>query len=306
MIATVVIAVLAGAIIGLFSGLLGIGGGSIMVPLFRLAFGMSAIGSTATSMFTIIPTSLSGTISHIRGKTCVPKLGVAMGLGGACTSPIGVWLASQSPSWAIMVASAIVIAYSATTMLRKALKAPKTPRKSKRSGVPDATSVLGGQGAKTVAPSATKTGDGVGGQAQETHPVPIDEEWVYPELGTKDLLVGALIGATAGVVSGYVGLGGGFLMIPMMLTLLHMTMKTASGTSLIAIVIIALPATIAQCMLGNVDLLVGIAIACGSIPGAMFGAKLTPLVPERKLRFMFAGFLGLASLLLVVNELVAL
>ena len=116
--------VLVGVFIGILSGLLGIGGGTIMVPVFRLAFGLSPLMSTATSLFTIIPTSISGAVSHIKGKTCVPALGLAMGLGGALTSPVGVWLASLSPAWLVMLAAALIIGYSAVNMLRKAVKAP--------------------------------------------------------------------------------------------------------------------------------------------------------------------------------------
>ena len=121
--------VLVGILIGILSGLLGIGGGTIMVPVFRLAFGLSPLMSTATSLFTIIPTSISGAVSHIKGKTCVPALGLTMGVGGALTSPVGVWLASLSPAWLVMLAAALIIGYSAVNMLRKAVKAP-SKRKS--------------------------------------------------------------------------------------------------------------------------------------------------------------------------------
>ncbi|WP_417340980.1 sulfite exporter TauE/SafE family protein, partial [Gordonibacter urolithinfaciens] len=119
---SLVIPALVGIGIGILSGMLGIGGGTVLVPIFRLAFGMSPIMSTATSLFTIIPTSVSGAVSHIRHKTCVPSLGLAAGLGGACTSPIGVWLATISPAWMVMLAAALIIGYSAVNMLRKAWK----------------------------------------------------------------------------------------------------------------------------------------------------------------------------------------
>ena len=122
---TFIIAAIIGVIIGIFSGLLGIGGGTLMVPIFRLGFGMSAISSTATSLFTIIPTSLAGLITHVKNKTCIPKVGVLCGLGGACTSPLGVYLASISPSWAIMFAAAAIIGYSSYSMFRKAIRMPK-------------------------------------------------------------------------------------------------------------------------------------------------------------------------------------
>ena len=113
---------LVGVLIGIASGLLGIGGGTVMVPIFRLAFGMSATMSTATSLFAIIPTSISGAISHVKGKTCIPALGIAAGLGGACLSPVGVWLAQLSPDWLVMLAAALIIGYSAINMFKKAFK----------------------------------------------------------------------------------------------------------------------------------------------------------------------------------------
>ena len=86
-------AAVVGLVVGVLSGLLGIGGGTMMVPVFRLGFGLEAIQATATSLFTIIPTSLSGCVTHVRNKTCIVPIGVAAGVGGALTSPVGVWLA---------------------------------------------------------------------------------------------------------------------------------------------------------------------------------------------------------------------
>ncbi|MFR5828354.1 MAG: sulfite exporter TauE/SafE family protein [Adlercreutzia equolifaciens] len=111
------------------------------------------------------------------------------------------------------------------------------------------------------------------------------------------------MGLFAGLASGYVGVGGGFIMVPLMMSILHVPMKLTSGTSLIAVMILAVPGTVTQAMLGNVDWIAGAAVACGSIPGAMVGAKLVPKVPERTLRFMFSFFLVVAAVLLVVNQL---
>lgn len=253
-----------------------------MVPVFRLALGLSAVMSTATSLFTIIPTSMAGAIGHWRNKTCAPKFGLAMGVGGALTSPIGVWLAQVSPSWTIMAVAALVIAYSASTMLRKAL----VGRKAAHTGA--------AANANATATASAPTPQG-GTETSDAAPV-------EPIMTSKRFFQAAAIGATAGLVSGYIGVGGGFLMVPMMLSILNMPMKKASGTSLIAIMILALPATIGQCLIGNVDYLVGISVACGSIPGALVGAKLINKVPESTLRFIFAGFLAIAAILLVVKE----
>lgn len=253
------IAAIAGVFIGLLSGLLGVGGGVIMVPVFRLGFGLSAVASTATSLFTVIPTSISGAITHIRGKTCVPKLGIALGVGGGLTSPIGVQLAQLSPGWMVITAAALVIGYSSFTMLRKALAAPK---KREQQGVPP-----------------------------------------QPDLATSDLVKAMAIGAVTGVASGYVGLGGGFIMVPLLSTVMGLPMRLTSGTSLIAVLILAIPASVVQCALGNVDVMIGVAVACGSIPGALIGARLVSRVPDRALRFIFSAFLGVGAVLLVLKEI---
>ena len=100
MIPLFLVSLVVGLVVGVLAGLLGIGGGMLLVPAFKLGYAMDSLMCTATSLFTIIPTSISGAVSHIRNKTCLPKLGVAAGLGGACMSPLGVWLAALSPDWA--------------------------------------------------------------------------------------------------------------------------------------------------------------------------------------------------------------
>lgn len=270
---------LVGVLIGIASGLLGIGGGTVMVPIFRLAFEMSATMSTATSLFAIIPTSISGAISHVKGKTCIPALGIAAGLGGACMSPIGVWLAQLSPDWLVMLAAALIIGYSAINMFKKAFKL--RPAGQPATGVDAA-----------AAASLTSSGD-----AAAAAPTADDSS-----LSRKQLLQGAAIGLVAGLASGYVGVGGGFIMVPLMLSIIGIPMRKASGTSLIAVMILAIPGVIEQGIIGNINYLAGIAIVIGTIPGAVIGARLVTKVPERTLRLLFGCFLIVAAVMLVLNE----
>lgn len=273
---TLVAAAVAGVLVGLLSGLLGIGGGTIMVPLFRLAFGMPAIQATATSLLAIIPTSLSGCVGHFRNRTCVIGVGLAAGLAGACTSPAGVHLASISPSWAIMLAAAVIIGYSAFTMLKKGLAMPKEAGRFK------ASAATAKAGAKATAPA---------------------ERPARVRATRRQTVVGVAAGAVAGLASGYVGVGGGFLMVPLFIQFGGISMRQASGTSLIAVTLLAIPGAIAQIMLGNVHILAGLVLSLGSIPGALVGANLVKYVPERTLRLLFGGFLLVVAVILVGNEI---
>lgn len=315
---------LVGVLIGIASGLLGIGGGTVMVPIFRLAFGMSATMSTATSLFAIIPTSISGAISHVKGKTCIPALGIAAGLGGACLSPVGVWLAQLSPDWLVMLAAALIIGYSAVNMFKKAFKlrpacqpvaeadAAASPS-TQSSGAPEgsrtevrvasATARISGTGETLADSSATSDSSSATpsltslGEPAVSAPTADDSS-----LSRKQLLQGAAIGLVAGLASGYVGVGGGFIMVPLMLSIIGIPMRKASGTSLIAVMILAIPGVIEQGIIRNINYLAGIAIVIGTIPGAVIGARLVTKVPERTLRLLFGCFLIVAAVMLVLNE----
>lgn len=313
--------IVAGLIVGIFSGLLGIGGGTLMIPLFRLGFGLSAIVSTATSLFTIVPTSIAGCITHLKNKTCIAKIGLIAGVAGACTSPLGVLAATNSPDIAIMACAAIIIAYSAITMFRKAIKMPKrtdsdlsmraTLQRFRMEFADESEEMPDGR-----QDSGERTGQVQGAHVRETqaaparttetaiaHEVQKSVNTLEAPITAKRLLTGAAIGLVAGFASGYVGVGGGFLMVPLFISLLGITMKKASGTSLIAVVILAIPGVITQTLHGNVDFVAGIAMAIGSIPGALIGASLIRYIPERKMRFLFGFFLLFAAIILVINEL---
>lgn len=317
--------VLAGVFVGVMSGLLGVGGGTIMVPIFRLAFGMSPLASTATSLFAIIPTSISGVVAHARAKTCVPKLGLALGVGGAVMSPMGVWLASVSPGWLVICVAAVVIGFSAFKMFKKAVKCAPTPRAGRAGGNVQAASAkavpaqASGSNAAQAAGSSMRSASPNAVSAQAAYPSAAAPQAAYasassahsaapkpvpdrPVLSRKQYLQGACIGLIAGLASGYVGVGGGFIMVPLMLAVLDIPMSLASGTSLIAIMILAIPGVIEQGLLGNIEYLAGIAIVVGSIPGALVGARLVRMVPERQLRFIFGGFLLVAAVMLMLNE----
>lgn len=312
---TFIIAAIIGVIIGIFSGLLGIGGGTLMVPIFRLGFGMSAISSTATSLFTIIPTSLAGLITHVKNKTCIPKVGVLCGLGGACTSPLGVYLASISPSWAIMFAAAAIIGYSSYSMFRKAIRMPKIApqgesavtskdleKEAEKAAQAAAAQAQAAQAAAVQDEGQTGTTKAA---ANTTKTVSAPKEETF-KLSVKKVALCLLIGLIAGLASGYVGVGGGFIMVPLFISLLGIMMRQASGTSLVAVTILAIPGVVEQGLLGHIDYIAGIAMAVGSIPGAVIGASLIRKVPERKLRFVFGAFLLISAVVLLFNELLPL
>jgi uncharacterized membrane protein YfcA len=101
----------------------------------------------------------------------------------------------------------------------------------------------------------------------------------------------ALVGLTAGVVSGLLGIGGGLVLVPFLAGWLGMPLKRALGTSLLAIVAIVVPGTIVHAALGNVDLGIAVALTVGAVPGARLGAGIALGTRDRTLRLAVGSFL---------------
>ena len=292
-----VAAAIIGVAIGILSGMLGIGGGTVMVPLFRLAFGLDPLAATATSLFSIIPTSLAGLSKHLRNGTCIPRIGLICGCAGACASPLGVLAATHSPNWAVMGGTSLVIGYSSITMLRRGIAAVR----AERAAAAVSPSKAAGAGADATASKAVGAcAEGV----KDPEGARSSTEAAHVAMTTRTVAAMIAIGLIAGFMGGYVGVGGGFIMVPLFISVLGISMREASGTSLVAVCILAVPGVIEQALLGNVHVSVGLAIAVGSMPGSILGASLVKRIPESALRLLFASFLLVVAVILVLNEVV--
>ena len=218
------IAILAcGVLVGVLSAMFGIGGGTIMVPLIHLVFGQPAAVSSGTSLFAILPTSVSSMIARLHDGTINFKVGLAIGLAGACFSPLGAYAAKVLPGEIAMVLTAVFILYSAFNMYRRVWRT--------RAG---ASKLAGEKVACLVS-------------AQ----------------GLRLYSSAALMGVFVGFISGYVGLGGGFIIVPLLQWLFGFTMKQASGTSLVSVAIFAVPSFVAHAILGNVAWVIGLLLIAG-------------------------------------------
>lgn len=130
-----------------------------------------------------------------------------------------------------------------------------------------------------------------------TRTAPISD--THPRRGVAPVAVGLL----AGLYSGFLGLGGGFLVVPILSRWFGMDIKRAIGTSLTAVALLAIPGSIAHSALGHVDWGLAGLLALGVIPGALVGARLTQRASERWVGFAFAGLLMLTGIVLAANEL---
>ncbi|PKQ29692.1 MAG: hypothetical protein CVT60_04100 [Actinobacteria bacterium HGW-Actinobacteria-10] len=111
-----------------------------------------------------------------------------------------------------------------------------------------------------------------------------------------------MLGAVTGLYSGFLGLGGGFVIVPLLTRVFGMSIKRSIGTSLLAVCVLAIPGTIAHWYLGHVDVSLALMLMIGVVPGALLGARLTRRAGETAVRYAFSGLLAFTAIVLVANE----
>lgn len=111
----------------------------------------------------------------------------------------------------------------------------------------------------------------------------------------------ALVGVLAGLASGLFGVGGGVVIVPGLVMVAAMGQHLAHGTSLTAIVPIAVAGTIGYATAGEVDLVAAVLMAAGALVGAPLGVAAMARVPQRRLRGAFGVLLVLTAVRLVLD-----
>lgn len=124
------------------------------------------------------------------------------------------------------------------------------------------------------------------------------------DMGMRPRFVGlAGVGMLTGLYSGFFGLGGGFVLIPLLTRWLGFGLKRSIGTSLATVAMLAVPGTITHAYLGNIDWAIAGWLAVGVVPGAAVGARVALGVRSRQIRIGFAMLLVIVALWLAVSEI---
>ena len=111
----------------------------------------------------------------------------------------------------------------------------------------------------------------------------------------------AAVATAAGVFSGSFGVGGGSIIVPLLILWLGYAEREATGTSLAAIVVIALFAVVGQAFYGNVDISNGILIAVPAVLGVVAGTAIQQRISERAIGLVFSVLLVVVAVELLVG-----
>ena len=112
-----------------------------------------------------------------------------------------------------------------------------------------------------------------------------------------------LIGSVAGFLSGLLGVGGGFILVPIMVLLLKIPVHTAVGTSLVIVIGLAASGAIRHWMMGNVNLLLVGILLIGGVISSRYGAIVANKATTKQLRYIFCTVLVLFAILLLISVL---
>jgi len=111
----------------------------------------------------------------------------------------------------------------------------------------------------------------------------------------------ALVGALVGILSSVSGLGGGFMIVPLLI-FLGREAKLAVGTSFVFILVVAISSIIAHYRLGNVDIKTGLILGLGGVIGAQIGPQILQHVSEQNFKRIFSILLVITAVWIFVDS----
>jgi uncharacterized membrane protein YfcA len=272
----------AGALVGFLSGLFGVGGGFLLTPILMM-MGIPPTVAAASDSCQIVATSSSGTAAHFRLGNVDAKLGTVLLLGGLAGGAVGVHIikflrAIGSADLVITIAYVVVLGGIGGYMFWESLN-------NLRRGV-----------LVPIAHSGAK-----GGRYLSRLPFQMD----FPRSRVRhSIILPFLLCGMVGILAAIMGVGGGFIMVPMMVYLLRMPMHVAVGTDLFQILFTCAGVTYMQATTNyTVDLVLALVLAAGSTIGAQIGARVGRLLHGDQLKILLASIVLLVMVKMTIGLL---
>ena len=266
------------AIVGVLSGLFGVGGGFLMTP-FLIFLGVPPAYAVANEANNILATSVSGSTTHYLKNTLDYKMGFMIVIGGAVGTAIGIYTFTYFKGigkidTVISLAYMYILAIIGTLMLVESLgeidKAKRNLIVKKKLHV-----------------------------HYWIHGLPFRMRFPKSKL-YESAFTPILIGLLVGFIAAIMGIGGAFILVPAMIYIIKMPTKLVPGTSLFVTIFVSVIVTFLHSFnYGSIDLLLVFMLVVGSIVGVQIGQKIGEKIDSSGLRAL------LAVLLLIVGIAIA-
>ena len=258
-----------GGMVGVLSGMFGVGGGFLMTPLLFM-IGIPPAVAVATEANQIVASSFSGVLAHLRRRTVDLKMGTVLLIGGLAGAAIGLVIFNSLReigqvdllvrlSYVVFlgIVGGLMFVESLRALHRSARVGPSQPAKRRQRGWVQALPFR----------------------------MRFRTSGLYISV-IPPLLVGLLVGILAAIM----GVGGGFIMVPAMIYVLGMPTKVVIGTSLFQIIFVTGFTTLLHATTNQtVDVMLAVLLLIGGVVGAQVGTRLGTRLRAEQLRVLLAA-----------------
>ena len=266
------------AIVGVLSGLFGVGGGFLMTP-FLIFLGIPPAYAVANEANNILATSVSGSTTHYLKNTLDYKMGFMIVIGGAIGTTLGIYTFTYFKvigkiDTVISLAYMYILAIIGTLMLVESLREIDQAKRN----------ILVKKKAHIH---------------YWIHGLPLRMR--FPKSKSyESIFTPIIIGLIVGFIAAIMGIGGAFILVPAMIYIIKMPTKLVPGTSLFVTIFVSVIVTFLHSFnYGSIDLMLVLMLVVGSIIGVQVGQKLGERIDSSGLRAL------LAMLLLIVGIAIA-
>ncbi|MGA9477192.1 MAG: sulfite exporter TauE/SafE family protein [Desulfobacterales bacterium] len=273
-----------GFVVGLLSGMFGVGGGFLMTPLL-IMIGIPPTVAAASDSNQIVAASASGMYAHYRLGNVDFKMGIYLLIGGILGGTGGVQIikilrAMGNADFLIKITYVVMLGFVGVYMFQESLQALRST---------DTPKAIPAEGKDSMYVRLMRA---------------LPWQTRFEKSGIElSPLVPLFLGGLMGVLAAIMGVGGGFIMVPVMVYLLRMPMHVVVGTSLFQVLFTCIDVTIMQAYSNRtVDFILALLLLIGSTFGAQVGARLSTRLKEDQLKIFLASLV----LLVMVKMLLSL
>ncbi|MBT8584177.1 sulfite exporter TauE/SafE family protein [Polynucleobacter paneuropaeus] len=254
-----------GVFVGILMGLTGAGGGILSVPLLVFAFHMPISEAGPIALTAIALSAGIGAIIGLNERVLRYKAAMFMALFGLILSPLGLWVAQRAPNTPLLLIFSGILIYVASKMFIQA------------------TQTIAGKAPKLIKPPPCQLDMSIGKLI-----------WTVP--CARSLM---LAGACAGFLSGLLGVGGGFIIVPSLKKFTDLPMKAIVATSLGVLAIVSAGGAAISLLSGTLDFTIAAPFAIGSLAGLLTGKVLEKNISGPRVQQIFSIFTFLVALSLI-------
>ena len=254
-----------GGLVGILSGMFGVGGGFLMTPLLFF-IGIPPAVAVATEANQIVASSFSGVLAHFKRKTVDLRMGTVLLIGGLIGAALGVLVFNYLKSLGqvdllVRLCYVIFLGVIGGLMFMESLRAIRNTKKG-------------------AAPKRKKH--------NWIHGLPFKMRFRVSGLYIS-VIPPVVVGISVGILAAIMGVGGGFIMVPAMIYLLGMPTKVVVGTSLFQIIFVTAFTTMLHATTNyTVDVVLAVLLLVGGVIGAQVGTRIGVKMKAEQLRILLA------------------